>query len=764
MATLLTNLKNLVTRPVALAEDVKTTGPPRGKEIGGTGTSVFGSIVVQNEYNPKLKGSAGLDIYEQMGADGQVQGMLQFTMLPIRTLPMTIEPASDEGIDVEIAEFVENCYKEYMSITWDDYLRHVLKMLQYGFAPFEKVWKNLDGKWVWRKLAPRLPQSVTKITVDEAGGLAGIQQRASVGGKFATVDIPVEKLVVFVNEREGSDYYGKSILRGAYKHWWMKDGYYKADAIAHERLGGGSLLITAPDEVMDNTSEVTELKGQAESFRSHAKSYILKREGVVVDVVGMKSGSMPDSTPHIKEHNQQISSCMLMNFMDLGRTESGSRATAGVQSDPAYLSLKSIVGNIEDTNNRYCIKQLVDYNFPNVTEYPHMVFGDLSSADATVFSQSIAQLMNSGGLTYDPDLENWIRKTLDADEMPEELYDRKLETMKNPPVIPPAFGVKNDSKVPPRDESDRSSSDTQQDKENATTGLSEGFCSCEDDSAAFKLADGFTSWREPTEMELKYMALKEIDQRLDRGEEDVVSAIAETVKIQRSNLVAEATKILNTKDDKKFDEKLDRLGMPKLAEMRRLMVAELKDIYAFGREQVKEERRRQGVKLADDPRYEPTEGDLESLRYLRKKAKYKVDGYSSAILAGLTFTILEQRKAGRIDTMAISTLIDEMQTRQSKKAALNLVSDAWNMGRATETTAGVSAGAEISECIYTAILDKNRCRVCDRANNVSVKYGSAEYQDMTPPLNSRQYGTCLGYGGGGRCRCAWLILYSNRGQ
>jgi hypothetical protein len=49
----------------------------------------------------------------------------------------------------------------------------------------------------------------------------------------------MDKLIVFVNEMEGMNWWGTSLLRPAYKHWFIKNTLYKIDAIAHERQGLG---------------------------------------------------------------------------------------------------------------------------------------------------------------------------------------------------------------------------------------------------------------------------------------------------------------------------------------------------------------------------------------------------------------------------------------------------------------------------------------------------------------------------------------------
>ncbi|HQU08207.1 MAG: hypothetical protein B7X04_04335 [Parcubacteria group bacterium 21-54-25] len=68
-----------------------------------------------------------------------------------------------------------------------------------------------------KKLAPRLPKSILMWELtDQTFGIQQIRQ----DGVLA--QIPGSKLLIFVNEREGDNWWGTSILRGAYQHWYHK--------------------------------------------------------------------------------------------------------------------------------------------------------------------------------------------------------------------------------------------------------------------------------------------------------------------------------------------------------------------------------------------------------------------------------------------------------------------------------------------------------------------------------------------------------------
>ena len=71
---------------------------------------------------------------------------------------------------------------------------------------FEKVWELKDGLYQWHKLAPRLPITVKYWHTDPAGGLQDVEQWAWKENAYERITIPAEKLLVFSNEREGSNF------------------------------------------------------------------------------------------------------------------------------------------------------------------------------------------------------------------------------------------------------------------------------------------------------------------------------------------------------------------------------------------------------------------------------------------------------------------------------------------------------------------------------------------------------------------------------
>lgn len=126
----------------------------------------------------------------------------------------------------------------------------------------------------------------------------------------------------------------------------------------------------------------------------------------------MKSSQSTNLFESIKHHNREIAKNILAQFLELGDTESGSKALSEDQSDLFLLSLVAVANQIKDTINRFLIPELVDYNFDGVKEYPKITFEKLGVVDYEKISNILSTLAGSELLTKDEDLEDFLRTTL----------------------------------------------------------------------------------------------------------------------------------------------------------------------------------------------------------------------------------------------------------------------------------------------------------------------------------------------------------------
>jgi phage gp29-like protein len=358
----------------------------------------------------------GIAIYDEMRrSDGTVRAAVSVCALPIRSAKWYVEPASEDASDAEIAEFVWKCFSEYQSITFNDLMRHALLSLPFGVMAFEKVFavRDLDGQTriVWDKLAPRMPKSIQKWAIgnDDEPGIRQLKSNSD------TVDIPLDKLVVIVNEKEGDNWWGTSILRPAYKHWFIKNTIYKIDAIAFERQGLGVPFVKLPE----NYTEADRSKAEeiVKNLRVNQQVFILEPFEYEIGFKDMMAKSVRDPAPSIEHHNREIMKSVLAQFLELGSTnKSGSRALSEDHSAMFLQSLETVAQGIADAFNKYAVEEIVDLNFNNVKAYPKLAFTRISRVDAAAIATTYQTLTTTGAIKIGSKDEQFFREQLSLPE------------------------------------------------------------------------------------------------------------------------------------------------------------------------------------------------------------------------------------------------------------------------------------------------------------------------------------------------------------
>lgn len=418
----------------------------RFEEVGATGSLWLQGILVGEEYNPDLTGEKALKVYDKMWrSDGQIAALLQVLTLPILRAKKQIIPASDDPVDLGIARMVHDNLFGGMRQTWQEHLRFaLLGMLRDGFAVEEKVYGLVDtpnlqdddgavipvrqpgvppGKHIaLLKLAPRLSKTIYRWYPNADDELDRLQQRVwrvnqdGLGGEYEFPVIPGWKLVVYTHQKEGNNWFGVSVLRPAYMHWWYKNNLLRIDALAAERGGVGIPTWKEPPNAEKTQRDIAAAVGQ--SIHAGAKDYILEPFGW-----DFRFESVPrtlDVLPSVQYHDMQIARSMLAQFMNLDKS-----GLYNVNTDFSSFflqSLQAVAHYLEEQHNRYIIRPLVDLNF--VTDrYPTLSIAEMDKRDVSRMLPGLANLYKNGGLTNNASTENALRAILGLPDLPEAPID-----------------------------------------------------------------------------------------------------------------------------------------------------------------------------------------------------------------------------------------------------------------------------------------------------------------------------------------------------
>lgn len=394
----------MVTAPTSERGYVVDSGP--GRSNWWLSSSEFEQV-------PELRWPLSIDVYDRMRrGDAQVASVLRAVTLPVLRTPWRLDPAGareevvtqiadDLGLPVVGAEAGARA-RTKDRFAWSEHLRLALLMLPFGSIFFEQVARIDDaGRARLRKLGPRLPRTITAINVGEDGGLISIEQ----AGPASKVVIPVDRLVAYVHQREGGNWFGSSILRPAYKHWIIKDRLLRLQAQTIDRNGMGiPLYVGAEDE--------TDLSGGAslaEAWRSGSNSGAAIPNGASLNLLGVQ-GELPDAEPAIRYHDEQIARAVLAHFLNLG-TQTGSWALGSTFADFFTLSLQAVAEQVRDVTNSHVVEDLVDWNWGPDEPAPRVVFDEIGSHQAPT-AQAIAALVQAGVIQPDRVTEEFVRQVL----------------------------------------------------------------------------------------------------------------------------------------------------------------------------------------------------------------------------------------------------------------------------------------------------------------------------------------------------------------
>jgi len=422
---------------------VNESGGKRQPRHASTGTSYTASglsddMIVQPDLDQELGSAQPVKIieivpelvspytrlrtYTYMMNDAGVDVSMRAVKTPVLGADFYMDPYSNDPIDVEIAEFIEDNLVDGMTSPFANSLEDILHFFEDGYAILEKVYelrewsppgrKNTKQYTMLKKLGVRPPSTVGTINYDDNGEVVSIVQKAIRADKQSeSVTIDSSKLLFYTFGRTGGDLTGRSLLRTAYPHWYYKTHFYKIDAIQKERHSLG-----IPKGILKpgyTQQDKTVLRNLLKNLRTNEEAFMLLVPNVDVEFAQVH-GNMVDALDSAQHHNTMILLNVMAEFLAIGfKGSSGSRAAGAVQSDTYLKALKHVAHYICDVVNMYLIPELVVWNYPT-KNFPKLKARNIGETkDLQMLGSALSNLIAQDGITMDQPTEDWIRQTFD---------------------------------------------------------------------------------------------------------------------------------------------------------------------------------------------------------------------------------------------------------------------------------------------------------------------------------------------------------------
>ncbi|TPV93166.1 MAG: hypothetical protein B7733_21905 [Myxococcales bacterium FL481] len=446
----------------------------RSEEIGSTGLVRYGDTV-DEEWLHQLRGVRGVRIFREMqDNDATIGASLYSISSLIRQVDWTVQRAHEGKGAEEAAVFLEECLVD-MSHTMADFWAEVLSMLPFGWSYFEKVFKTRDGRHPldptrnsrfddgrigWREIAIRAQETLDGWEFDDDGGIRGMYQSAA--PNFNRVFLPIEKCLLFRPDLNKNNPEGRSLLRNAFRSWFFLKRIQEIEAIGIERDLVGLPVIELPHAYMNpKDPEKTKARNAYATLlqqirRNQHEGVLFPSEttedgtpsGYKLRLLSTGGSRQMDPGAVALRYQKDISMTLLTQFLFLGMDKAGSFALSSNMTDLFAVSLGAILDTLEETFDRFAVRELMSINgFPE-EDWPRYEHGDVERIDAEKLANTLKTLSDGGFLTPDPSLEEHIRGEMQVPPMPEDadVGDDDEEALMNatpPPAVSSTPDVSN---------------------------------------------------------------------------------------------------------------------------------------------------------------------------------------------------------------------------------------------------------------------------------------------------------------------------------
>lgn len=415
------------------------SGPPKGS-VGIDGDSPFADLQAGGfDLTPEMSGTRKWRTLEEMRkTDAMIRSILYMYKLPIRAADWNLNEADDDP-DQRIRDAVARQFglagdEGYLDLTWGEWLNQTMLFMDLGCMGEEIIWA--DGIELWdlgpsddgttrppllirpiARMAPRFPSTVDQITTDiKTGKIISIRQ----GFISNTVPIPGEKLVWYVHEREGTNWWGTPLLRAMFGPWRLKKSLMIAAAIGWDRYSSGVPVVRYPKGA--GARAKLEAEQAARNYRTHERAWITFEgtvaEGWDLDIKG-GANTLADPTPLIGLYNEEMATAALQIFSRLGTSHHGSRAVGQVLADPYYIAIQSYAKDLAKTRMRTAFRTFVDINFGTGFKVPMLTVSKIQAQNILVLAQAMYYLAQAGLNFTDRDTQNDLRDQMDLRHLPE---------------------------------------------------------------------------------------------------------------------------------------------------------------------------------------------------------------------------------------------------------------------------------------------------------------------------------------------------------
>jgi len=165
---------------------------------------------------------------------------------------------------------------------------------------------------------------------------------------------------------------------------------------------------------------------------AHEKTGLSLPNGAEFKLVGIE-GRIREILPSLEFHKQQIATSCLAMFMELGQSQTGSRALGESQTDFFLLATQNTADYIAHQIRNATIRRLVSWNFGPEAPVPYLVAANVQARSIDAMAAIINQLAQAGAWISDRSSVNQARHELGFENLvDEDIVSIRGETIATP--------------------------------------------------------------------------------------------------------------------------------------------------------------------------------------------------------------------------------------------------------------------------------------------------------------------------------------------
>ena len=414
--------------------------------LGATGLRYAAGRVQEDELARDLRFPQSLITYNKMESDAIVAGTLFMIKQFMRKVQWDVEPnggleASDYA--KEKADIIRDNIFNGMERSFDQLMSDICSFIKNGFGFHEPTFKIVDGNILWKDFPARPPSSIKGFVFDKQGYVTHIEQY-QVSNSFndtnslylgTTKKIPYSRLLHFRTDSEKNNPLGRSILKNAYRSWYIKSKLEEHEAIGVEREMNGIPFIRAPSEITSATEDSEHYQSYLQVLKTLQNMRNNEQAGLMLpsdrdesgnlffdfELIQNAGGRSLDTSKIIERWDYRVAQSLLNDFLLMGSSSTGSFALSDNKVNTFVQSLEAYLEVISEQFNRRAIKDLYIRNGWDLKEICKLVHKPISSPTISEIADFLQKA--DGYITPDKTFENFARREIGApDRDEEELY------------------------------------------------------------------------------------------------------------------------------------------------------------------------------------------------------------------------------------------------------------------------------------------------------------------------------------------------------